>query len=260
MNFFKKNILLVHSALVLCGGMIVCLQAESDNFTNSTFNLKTQLHLLNPDKSFVHFNVGLSEADKNILQQLKINEQSFYNNFGKFDQLIPEITMFLKSVGNSDHIASAIAHMIQSIVMQALLAVEKPSAWIAVRCFKKQDTFKIPRWHTDGQHPIIYKIGIKYKITCTLKGPGTLFCAVSDDLKQKFYEIQNNTLFTQQDVRNKLADLLKILSIQTSKPHEGTIFLISDYAAIHSEPDIDQDRLYVGIMPGTQEQIKQMMT
>lgn len=220
--------------------------------------LQEQLPFLTPTQPFINFDVGLSDTDKKLLQEIRFNNQGSYYAFDNFYEIVPEVTRLLKSLGNSEHISSRTAKIIYDIVIQVLSTLNHCAAWVSIRCFTKQDTYIMPRWHTDHEVPMIYQIGFKYKLTCTLKGPGTIFCNASEALRKQFNEIRNPSFLTDPITRVALYHLLKTSIIQTAQPYQATLFLIGDHAAIHSEPNIDEDRLYLGILPGTKEQIKKM--
>jgi hypothetical protein len=231
---------------------------SNDDTVHLSSTLQEQLPFLTPTQPFINFNLGLSDADKKLLQEIKFNNQGSYYSFGNFYEIVPEVTALLKSLGNSEHVSKRTAKIIYDIVIQVLSTLNHEAAWVSVRCFTKQDTYIMPRWHTDNEAEMVYKIGLKYKLTCTLKGPGTIFCNASEELKKQFNAIRNPSFITDPVTRVKLYDLLKSSIIQTADPYQATLFLIGDHAAIHSEPNINQDRLYLGILPGTKEQIKEM--
>ena len=64
--------------------------------------------------------------------------------------------------------------------------------------------------------------------------------------------------FVKSEIRKELATLVTKNYIFTPPPYHGALFFMNEYAAIHSEPDINEDRIYVGIVPGTKEQIKKL--
>lgn len=257
MIFFKLTILFV-SATTCFTTAAFDLSTPKYDFVNLTPHLQKQLPNLHPTMPFVHFDLGLSDEHKKILQKLILNKQGSYNTFGNFDEMISQVTAFLKSLGNTNTTASTVAQIIHDIVMQVLCTLNSESAWVAIRCFKKQDTFKIPRWHTDGQNPMVYAIGCSCKIVCTLKGPSTRFCNVPETVRNEFDLIASTSDINNPVTRQKLCNLLSSSIVETAQPYQATMFLMGDYAAIHSEPDIVQDRLYLGICPGTKDQIAQM--
>ena len=116
------------------------------------------------------------------------------------------------------------------------------------------DFFNTPRWHTDGYYYAPFN-GQQYKIACALKGPSTLFCQAPTDIREKFNELQ-----AKQSSRVMIAELLKDQPILQASTTQAMLFVVGDFqsAAIHSEPPIDQARLFISILPGTHEQIQEL--
>lgn len=45
-----------------------------------------------------------------------------------------------------------------------------------------------------------------------------------------------------------------------TKTHHGAFFIVgNDHAAVHSEPDITEERIFISIMGATDEQIQEMI-
>lgn len=254
MRIYKKNVTLFAFIYMFFWGTL-CVKTSA----NTTPFLKQQLLSIHEQQPFVHFNLGLSSEDKKLLTVIKVDKEDIYNNFYDLKQLIPELVRFFVSLGNSELVARAIANIIDRIVDQVLEELSCETAWVAVRCSKKQDTFVVPRWHIDGDFPQAYATGLKYKVACALKGPSTLFCNVDQSLRQKFCEISKNNNMKGLSRRQLLQELLQSINISSALAGEGTLFLIGRYGAIHSEPDINQDRIYLGILPGSKEQLQQLI-
>lgn len=65
---------------------------------------------------------------------------------------------------------------------------------------------------------------------------------------------QNN--YNRQAIATLLGKSKKLISI--AYPHQGVVFIVgSDHAAVHSEPPIKEERLFLSVLPGTKEQIKE---
>jgi len=230
------------------------------------------------ERSFIPFDLCLTEHDKQMLQSLNVDDtQQPYNNFGHLENLECELQDFLKSIGNDQAHGQAGAKIINNIVTRSIQKLQAQTAWITIRSFQAshQDVYT-PRWHTDGYYYATFQ-GQQYKIACALKGPGTVFCNVSEDIRKKFQELESQTFaemtkeeigkltFQQrqqfeQKTRLKLAELLADLSIEQAPTAQGMLFIVGDKnsAAIHSEPPIKEDRLFISIVPGSREQIQEL--
>lgn len=80
---------------------------------------------------------------------------------------------------------------------------------------------------------------------------------------QKFdsVECDPNPDLTSEKKRLKLAEFIKPDSIETTPPNHGSIFIIGpNNAAIHSEPPIHSERLFISVVQGTSEQIEDLRT
>ena len=72
-------------------------------------------------------------------------------------------------------------------------------------------------------------------------------------MRKQFRELQ------EQDARAKLAELLDPAKAVTASSGQGTIFIVgADFAAVHSEPPIKEQRLFISIVPGSQTDIEEL--
>ncbi len=240
------------------------------------FCLMTTIIYSSSTESFVPFDLGLTEENKQFLQDLNVGSQKSYDNFGHLEDTEQEHVEFFKSMGNDQDQAQSAATIISNMIRSSLQKLEAETAWISIRAFKSDDAYNVPRWHTDGYYYLPYS-GSQRKVATALKGPGTLFCKVSEDVRAKIDQIQSEPFrgLTEKEVKSltkaeleamtkrsrmKLAELLENHPIVQLPAGEGMLWIVGDQhlAAVHSEPPIHEDRLFISILPGTHDQIKEL--
>lgn len=221
---------------------------------------QTAINNLSPQNSFAYYDLQLSDQEIKILKSLKINTTDEYNNYGNLNALEPEVRKFIQSLSPKNKTtAEAASQIIVQIVNDIVQASGQETAWIAVRSFTSTSEYDVPRWHTDGYY-YEPRRGNPYKFALTLKGESTLFYRLPATERDAFSALQRKGTEQNQYNRHALADLLgrspEALSI--TKPNQGAVFIVgSDIAAVHSEPPIHEERLFLSVLPGSREQIKE---
>ncbi|MBV8661089.1 MAG: hypothetical protein JO129_03015 [Candidatus Dependentiae bacterium] len=235
------------------------------------FDLQQKNASLSQKQPFACFDLNISQEELQVLQSLIINETEncckphVLNYYGNLAQFQLKVVDYLQLLGNSKEDSLIAAEIIHKIVSDCLSALDLPEAWIAIRAFEPNDLYDIVRWHIDSER--LYKInsGFLLKVVCTLKGDSTLLCNVPKNARDEFLKIQTKKYSDpkgQQGYlkRKDIADLLQIYEVESAEPGQGAIFIIGSetIGAIHSEPAIDKDRIFMSIVPGTHEQIQEL--
>ena len=122
--------------------------------------------------------------------------------------------------------------------------------------------FDIPRWHCDGRQKGFEIRDDISKFATVFKGPGTLFIKTTTEERESFIEIEKsweNSI----DYRKKINDEIKGTRIQLEK-NQGAIFMArtNDHqlnCGIHSEPVLNESRLFLSILPGSKKEITATM-
>lgn len=236
------------------GNLLLLSVGRYMNKPSITDEVKKSLKTLNANKPFTNFNIPLSHEESNSLNKLHIDAPKAYDNFGKLDYLINELDEFIKSLNlNNIDISQSISTLIKKLVSDVILGFEKETAWVTVRASIATDIWDIPRWHTDGYYYSPY-IGEQYKVVITLKGPASLFYPLSNDLREKFYSLQ-----FEPENRETIASMLDMSQSISALPRQGTIYIVgSNYSAVHSEPPIHEERLFLSIVPGSKSEIQEL--
>lgn len=150
--------------------------------------------------------------------------------------------------------------------------------WLTIRATTPTTDFDEPRWHTDEDFFQGEKlIRTQWKLVTTLLGPGTLFIedaksarAIETKVKLGVQEEHKDHLCTSFNclgcstasaaVRRRLADNLSGHKTTQATSGECCFFRIGqEQGAVHSEPPQDCDRVFVNIVPGTEEELQELM-
>lgn len=236
------------------------------------------------------FAFGKLDIDSNVLNNMKITKNGEYNYFGIFDnKLQDKVIDFIEDLGNNNKESTEISKIINNITKQLLDAsnsaksegaTKKDYVWLALRpessSIKKYD---VPRWHFDGNMYDYNKInGIKerqYKLAISLIGPSTRFKHVDEEGVKKMREYKRSLTLNKEynptdiNIRARIDKLLEGYDEITYDDCDGlcyAIFALGEvkYAlgevkyAIHSEPPIHEKRLFMSVILGTHENIKQL--
>lgn len=201
---------------------------------------------------FGFINAGFTNQELLVFESLCVKDAE-YSRFGKLMGLKEELSAFLKSLGNTD--ACQVEHastLVHSLTQTVLTELQAETAWVVMRVSTPHDAFITPRWHIDGYY---YKPseGIIFpKFAMTLKGPHTLFYS-ADQSEQKM-------VIDNLDKREYVAKSLKTEKIISPLQGQGAFFVVGNAlsAAVHSEPDITSDRIFLAIVAGTEQQIQEL--
>lgn len=185
-----------------------------------------------------------------------------------------EVKEFLAGLGNNVETSVQVSAIIEKCVKASLAASGKEAAWVTLRASVPNKEFDSPRWHTDGYFYAPYQ-GQQYKIAMVLKGPQTLFYPLADKDRKWFDAVQRSTqpiyhkdgsidkeatFQAMVKPRQLLADSLDKKNIVSGAFGQGVIFAVGsdDVVAVHSEPPIQEERLFLSIVPGSPLQIQEL--
>lgn len=233
--------------------------------------LSWEICSLSEDKPFVIYDLQLTQKEAESLSMLEVNSTGEYNHYGTVDTLNNEVSIFIEKLGNTCDVSAQISKVIMRLLQESVNASKYQSFWIALRASTAHSGFDTPRWHTDGE---FYDSNAKqYKIAIVLKGAQTLFYDLPKENREWFNNLQNHagifnedgflnkelTLDSMEASRKIIASALDNKKAISAKFGQGSIFLVgSNFAAVHSEPPIHEPRLFLSIVLGTKEQIKQL--
>ncbi len=210
-------------------------------------------------RSFASFDLGLTAAERAALVDIKISETISYDNFGHAEVLQEDVARFLQSLGNAPAVAAEVGKTIGKAAQNILKGFHAESAWITLRAFTPTVDYDIPRWHQDGTF-FDSNGAAQYKAAISWKGAGTLFHDLPQDLSGTFNHFARGMEQTP-ETRRALADLVANSGVAVDVPEagQGAVFVVgAANAAVHSEPAIHEERLFMSVVPGTKAQIEDL--
>lgn len=206
------------------------------------------------------------------IQRLNIIKQNQFNYSGlNFEYPIDKIVEFFKSSTTNTHEDCV---MYTKLIYQMVRLVEDAksidSSILIIRLSLPSDDYVIPRFHYDGKFFSMKGNAKQEKFLLTIKGPGTLLCEPSLENKKKFDEIfySNMSMLSELDVRKKLYSVIKDENIIQLTNNQGAFMKIFEFVngvgnifdtTIHSEPNETHPRLFISIVPGSADQIDEIV-
>lgn len=164
--------------------------------------------------------------------------------------------------------------------------------WLTIRATRPTTEYDIVRWHTDDiffdYEGETERLGPKdkrrkekrkgyWKLATTLLGPPTLFLKdgirgrrIQRAAKRAECQKRGEHTCTQfrclgcldavEAVRQSLAKSLANEAVESPESGEVAFFRLGDEeGAVHSEPPCHEDRIFVNVVPGTEEELKELM-
>lgn len=256
---------------------ILSLRAE-DNTSNSLSTTSQelcydQLYSLF-EKSYVFVDLGLSEHELSVLDQLQIEDSADYNRYADLQLLKKELPGLLKDIGNSDaQLIAEVTQIIERLVSRIVTAAGKETAWVCLRAAPPNSTGDIPRWHIDGSYYSPHFMP-QYKFAAALKGNGTLFYPLTPSSRAVYLDLASQIKLSNiddpeelkdyfkqvEDQRVTLSHIFNVKQAESASRGYGAFFVVGHvaFSALHSEPKFDIPRLFISILPGREGEIKEL--
>lgn len=223
-----------------------------------------KISTLGQGTSFTYVDLELTDDEWSLIEKLKFDNLELettqqYDRFGNLHLLKDELPIFLREIGNDDEeVIQAVTEIITRLTDDITKGSNKKSAWVCIRASTPNHDFDIPRWHTDGQYfglngPYPYP-GIVFKFGAVLKGPSTLLYNLPEDMREIFNSNWDDRLF--------LSELLDLNAAESPKKGQGVFFIVADekIGAVHSEPKMDENRLFFSVLVGDDSEIEELYT
>ena len=186
--------------------------------------------------------------------------------------------------------STMISHLLPLLSwLQAFLIEAKVhDYWLTIRCTAPTHEYDKPRWHTD-ENFFVYDseapgLGFSptskqrcWKLCTTLLGPGTLFLKDNETALRVMRETKKNekekiglhactsircigcSTYTE-IVRDSLVGSLQDMEVESPAVGEVAYFRVGgEEGAVHSEPRCDTDRIFINIIPGTEDDLRRLM-
>lgn len=213
------------------------------------------------EERIVSLDLNLTAEERESIRNLKIeSDTSHLNYFGNVDSndLSSNLDLYLKSIGeNSEETIERVSRLIKRIAEGLARHFNTKFVWIDSKSMLPNDYFITPRWHTDAK---FYNPLTAYKLVMAIKGPQTRFGSTAESEKFVQLSIEENKEKhgSEEDMRiRKELDLI-VNEVQMPSKENPTLYLVSsDDAYIHSEPHIDEERIFIAIVAGTEEEINE---
>ncbi|KAF2826632.1 hypothetical protein CC86DRAFT_244345, partial [Ophiobolus disseminans] len=178
-----------------------------------------------------------------------------------------------------------------SFLQRFLLEAGIQHCWLTIRATKSTHEYDAPRWHVDddffaaGFGRLMRNAGDSNddrnkrgmcKLATAILGPPTLFLEDNESALRILRTTKAHERTTHQhectsirclgcstyadSVRKSLATALENHAIVSPQRNEFAVFRLGDSdGAVHSEPKCDVDRIFVNVVPGTEEELRALM-
>lgn len=221
---------------------------------------------------FKLFNINYTEKEQDCIDKIKINKSQVYSYFGSINK-IQDINIFLSKIGNNTkEEIDKLEKIILKLLKKVLDGYQTEYFWMDIRVTTPLKEYYIPRWHQDG--PFFGNDIITSKFATVLKGPGTLLIKSTKKVSNIYNTVQDASREEMRKTNNQddqikihykyrpiYADKLKNEKIIQVKNNQGLIFYANSGGidgAIHSEPNFDDNRIFISILPGTKDNIESL--
>jgi hypothetical protein len=217
-----------------------------------------------------------------IGQITSVKQKSTFNYFGHVNAPIAlEAARFLatKTDACEEEILVTVQTFVQTTQNDCIgNAFEKSACWLTIRVTKPADDFLLPRWHQDGRM-FPYDEGreevVRSKYALTLLGPHTLMLPTTlhnvevllAGEKKHYWWWNDPVAPITEEERDQAHDMLRQWLADQFREEErvhidnGQVVRFSwgrNDSAIHSEPDLVSDRVFMTILYGSEAELHRM--
>lgn len=215
------------------------------------------------NQRMVSVDLQLSPEEKKVLQDLKVGVEGVIGNFLYWGSVNNEtlplnLRSYIGTIGENDDItADVISKLIIRIAKHVTQYFNTEFAWIEIKTFLENDTFIIPRWHIDDK---FFKPHTAHKLVWAIKGSQTRFGITENPMefsRLTALEIQAGH-GTDENIRIR-KELGQIVNEVKISEKEAAVLYRSagENPVVHSEPHMSENRLFLGVVPGTREEISE---
>ena len=244
---------------------------------------KINKYITSDKYDFKRFKMHYSSKEILSIDTFNINKFAHFSHFGSYKDL-KNINEFLSTLGDNNKIlVNIMEKIIYNITKKVLKGYNMEHFWMDIRVSIPNNDYDIPRWHKDGNFFPNERYDEKNtsKFVTVMKGPGTLLIKgtkrinkiYNKNFRQEMSELTPDSPIAKSvEVADKYrAILAKKLSkepVVQVKNNEALIFFTGvtkkgvpiqevDWStgALHSEPKIDAPRMFISILPSTEDNI-----
>lgn len=216
------------------------------------------------EKNIVSIEIHLSPSmvEQLMALDIKVDESAgnflYWGNVHADASFLPHMLEYMQSIGkNTPETAHAVSSLIGKLAEVVTDYFDTQFAWIETKTFLANDTFSVPRWHVDNK---FFKPHTAYKFVWALKGAQTRFGSTGD--AEEFDRLTVLEIAAGRGneenirIRRELDGIVD--ELQMPGERNATLYLSggSD-PVVHSEPLMTENRLFLAIVPGTEEEIRE---
>lgn len=230
-------------------------------------------------RPYLDFDLELTAEEKLLFQRFDLSlverlsaDLTQFSVFGSMEMFEEKFACYLSQLGRNElEVVTHAAKIMAKLSQRVLEHFEQSCGWFCLRPTLPNDLFKIPRWHRDGYFYSPYQ-DPQAKAVMVLKGPRTLFYEASAAQRAAMEEFDKSAppltpRMTKLDEFLKYQDTVRVQldkhvfdrSQAVVAPYGvGTLFTVGAHGAVHSEPHMNEPRLFLSVLPGTPEQIAEL--
>jgi hypothetical protein len=219
------------------------------------------------------FKIQYTEPEKKSIFEFSIDKYNYFNYYGDYKNM-HGLNNFLKSVGeNTIYNINKLEQIINKMIQTITKAYELEYYILMIRITLPNNNFDLVRWHKDYGYG-----GESSKFCFVMKGPGTLLLKSTKEVNDIYHKIFDKQIkerrakkmsYKEQNDQNEnyklvYAKALKKFKIQQINNNEGVILYAGDRekninGALHSEPKMNTNRIFISIMPQTKEYVEKQL-
>lgn len=233
--------------------------------------MKHRMDALNDTKSFVCLDMRLSQYDKEALKEFCIDNDDSVNFFTTDASYQDNMKTFISRSGeNSSDITDSVYFIVMTIIKRIMREFGENHAWIQLRCQTPFNAFALERWHVDGKYAKDNSNKYNSKFVMALKGASTLFCELTPDAEKEYIALDAK-LGRQSLTESYRQEMSSFLKEKKAKGQAhfyqikedsgcGCVFVHGGdmmKAAIHSEPHVTSERLFLSIVPMSEDKVRE---
>lgn len=211
------------------------------------------------ERGYVPFDLRLSDREKEILKNLHVGATAQYDNFGGTQKdKRSQLKEFFHHISRDKSIVEDMTKIVLSIQQNITTGFSSRYSWLSLRAYQPTPLFNMPRWHQDG---LFYDSQEdQFKAAISLKGNPTLFINAQKSLREEFSQCAARVACSNPaEIRPIMNAFIQDRAADSMQSHRSVIFNVGRQdAAIHSEPPIQQDRIFMSVLPGSKKQIEQL--
>lgn len=232
-----------------------------------TFSKDIMKYLTSNKYDFKLFKMNYSIKETLCIDNFNLDCDRTYSHFGSIT-MMKGLYEFISEIGNNNITQiETMTKIITNIIKKVLKGYDMEYFWMDIRISTPNELYKIPRWHKDGY--FFNNTELVAKFATVLKGPGTLVIRGTKEtnstykmLVQKMRDDKSkyDTDKDKEKFHNKYRKIyMKAFNKYKMKQldnNTGIIFYNGiEKGAIHSEPPINENRMFISILPGSMNDI-----